>query len=59
MDWKGNRAEEVKQGQRETQVFQAWIGQAFLENLDHQECQVIEVQWDHLVKKDIQEIQDF
>lgn len=59
MDWKVNKAEEVKRGQRETQVFQAWIGQAFLENPGHQGCQVIEVRWDHLVKKDIQEIQDF
>lgn len=59
MDWKGNKAEKVKQGQRETQVFQAWIGLAFQENLDPQECRVSEVRWDHLVKKDIREIQDF
>ena len=53
------QAEEVKQGQRETQGSQAWIGQDFLENLDYQECQVTEGRWDHLVQKDIQEIQDF
>ena len=53
------QAEEAKRGQRETQVSQAWIGQDFLENLDHQECRVIEGRWDHLVRKDIQEIQDF
>ena len=49
----------MKRGQRETQVFQAWIGQDFPENLDPQECQVITVRWDHLGQKDIQEIQDF
>lgn len=49
----------MKQGSRETQVSRAWIGQDFQENLDHQENQVIEVTWDRLVKKDIQEIQDF
>ena len=49
----------MKQGQKETQVSRAWIGQDFLENLDYQECQVTKGRWDHLVQKDIQEIQDF
>ena len=53
------QAEEVKRGQRETQEFQAWIDQDFLEKLDHQECQVIKVKWDHRVKEDIQEIREF
>lgn len=49
----------MKQDQRETQGFRVWIGQDCLENLDHQECQVIKARWDHLVQKDIQETQGF
>lgn len=45
-------------GQRETLASQAWTGQEFLENLDHQEFQVPQVRWDHLAKKDIREFQD-
>lgn len=48
----------MKQGQKETQGFQAWIDQDFLGNQDHLECQVMQVKWDRLVQKDIQEIQD-
>lgn len=47
------------QDRRETQGFQVWIDQDFLENLDHQECQVSRARWDHLVRKDIQETRDF